>query len=71
MRLELLLPAVGLAMTGHAVLTPFLMAVEMLRCKSGLGLSMAWNGGGQVQVKSRAAPRGTNRPQASTVGLND
>jgi hypothetical protein len=32
MRLELLLLAVGLAMTGQAVLTPALMAIVILSC---------------------------------------
>ena len=34
-------------------------------------LSMAWNRGGQAQVKSRAAPGGTDRPQAPTMRLAD
>ena len=71
MRLELSLLAVDLEMTGRAALTPMLIAVVILSCKSGLGLSMAWSRGGQIQVKSRAAPRGTDRPQAPTVRLND
>ena len=36
-----------------------------------LYLSIAWGRGGQVQVKSCAVPRGADRPQASTMRLND
>lgn len=36
-----------------------------------LDLSVAWNRGGQRELKSRAASRGTDRPQTPTVRLND
>jgi len=48
MRLELLVLAIGLAMTGHAVLTPMLMEIVILNSKHRLDSSMAGNRGGQV-----------------------
>jgi hypothetical protein len=36
-----------------------------------LDLPMVWNHGGQAQIKSCAAPRGADRPQAPTMRLND
>jgi hypothetical protein len=35
------------------------------------GMSMGLDGEGQLQVKSRAAPRGTDCPQVTSMGLND
>jgi hypothetical protein len=42
-----------------------------LTIKRQLDLSMTWNRGGQIQVKSYAAPIGTDRPQTATMRLND
>jgi hypothetical protein len=42
-----------------------------LHSMHGYELSIAWNCGGQVQVKSCAAPSGTDRPQAPTMRLNN
>jgi hypothetical protein len=39
--------------------------------KHRLDLSIAWDRCGQVQVKSCAAPWGTDRPQAPAMRLND
>ena len=36
-----------------------------------MALYMACSRRGQIQVKSRAAPRGTDRPQAPTMRFND
>jgi hypothetical protein len=71
MRLERLLLAVGLAMTGHAVATPIQVVFAIPGSKSRLGLLMAGNHRGQFQVKRRAAPRRTHRPQAPTMRLNN
>jgi len=39
--------------------------------KRRLALSGVWNRDGQANVKSRAAPLGADRPQASTMGLDN
>ena len=47
------------------------LEILTLSSKLRLDVTMPWNRGGQVQVKSCAAPSGTDRPQAPTMRLND